>query len=65
MITLSDHKDTAFGQAFGTLVPAVRIECRAVFVVDKTDVIRYAEYVPEIANEPNYARILETVRGLS
>lgn len=62
---LSDHKDMAFGQAYGTLVPGLRIECRAVFVIDKNDVIRYVEYVPEIANHPNYEAVLACVKSLS
>lgn len=62
---LSDHKDMSFGQAYGTLVPDLRIECRAVFVVDKNDVVRYAEYVPEIANHPNYDAVLACVKSLS
>lgn len=61
---LSDHKDTSFGQAYGTLVPELRIESRAVFVVDKNDVIRYVEYVPEIANHPNYDAALACARSL-
>lgn len=61
---LSDHKDMAFGQAYGTLVPDLRIECRAVFVVDRNDVIRYVEYVPEIAEHPNYDAVIAAARAL-
>ncbi len=64
MITLSDHKEAAFGRAYGTLVPDVRIECRAVFVVDKDDTLRYVEYVPEIAAHPNYDAILACAKAL-
>lgn len=64
LIVLSDHKDTAFGQAYGTLVPDLRINCRAVFVVDKSDVIRYVEYVPEIAEHPNYDAVLACAKSL-
>ena len=60
--TLSDHKDVSFGKAFGTLIPSLRIECRAVFVVDKGDKIQYAEYVPEVANHPNYEAVLSAAR---
>src|SRR5512137_1108406 len=42
--TLSDHRDASFGQAWGVLIPAVRLHGRAVFVVDKTDVVRHAQY---------------------
>ena len=61
---LSDHKDMAFGQAYGTLVGDLRIECRAVFVVDRSDVIRYVEYVPEIAEHPNYDAVIAAAQAL-
>lgn len=62
---LSDHKDVAFGNAYGTLVPDLRILCRAVFVVDAQNVVRYAEYVPEIANHPNYDAVLSCLKQLA
>ena len=65
MQTLSDHADTSFGKAWGTLVPDLRVECRAVFVVDKDDVIRYVEYVPEIADQPNYDAVLTTAKKIA
>ncbi len=65
MHTLSDHLEASFGRAYGTLVSDLRIECRAAFVIDQTGVIRYAEYVPEIANQPNYDAILECARKLA
>ncbi|MFN4033103.1 MAG: thiol peroxidase [Fimbriimonadales bacterium] len=61
---LSDHREGAFGQAYGTLVKELRILCRAVFVVDAQGVVRYAEYVPEITNHPNYDAALQAVRQL-
>ena len=61
---LSDHREAAFGQAYGTLVKELRIECRAVFVIDPQGTVRYAEYVPEITNHPNYNTALQAVRAL-
>lgn len=55
---LSDHQDTSFGKAFGTLIPSLRVLCRAVFVVDGAGVIQHVEYVPEIADHPNYDAVL-------
>ncbi|HWL93602.1 MAG TPA: thiol peroxidase, partial [Phycisphaerae bacterium] len=49
----SDAKQGDFGRKYGTLVPDLRINSRAVFVVDKNDKLQYVEYVPEIANHPN------------
>ncbi len=51
---LSDHRDTSFGEAYGTLVKELRLLSRAVFVVDTGNTIQYVEYVSEIADEPNY-----------
>ena len=58
---LSDHKYLEFGENYGTLLPDLRILCRAVFVIDKNDTIVYAEYVPEISNQPNYEKVMESV----
>jgi thioredoxin-dependent peroxiredoxin len=64
LVTLSDHKDLSFGNAYGVLLPALRILSRAVFVVDQKDVIRYVEYVPEVTSHPNYDAVLACVRKL-
>ena len=55
---ISDHRDGSFGLNYGTLIPDMRIHCRAVFVIDSANVIRYAEYVSDISNHPDYQRIL-------
>ncbi len=61
---LSDHIDGSFGKAWGTLVPKLRIESRALFVVDKDDTIKHAEYVKEIAEHPNYDAALAALKAL-
>jgi len=62
---LSDYKEVAFGKAFGTLIPEHRIECRALFVLDKDDTIKHVEYVDEITQEPDYDAALNVVRQLA
>jgi thiol peroxidase len=62
--TLSDHRDAAFGQAYGVLIKDLRLLARAVFVVDKEGTIRYIELVKEIASEPDYDSILTAVKEL-
>ena len=64
IVTLSDHKDASFGAAYGTLIKELRLESRAVFVVDQSGTIRYVEYVPEVASEPNYAAALDAAKKL-
>ncbi|MBS1859657.1 MAG: thiol peroxidase, partial [Acidobacteria bacterium] len=40
-----------------------RIESRAIFVVDKNNQIRHAEYVKEVADFPNYEAALAAARS--
>lgn len=61
---LSDHGDMAFGDAAGTHVKEMRIEQRAIFVVNKDGKVAYAEYVPEIAQHPDYDAAIEAVNKL-
>jgi len=62
---LSDHRDGSFGSSYGTLIKELRIESRAIFVVDKDNVIRHAEYVKEVADFPNYESALAVARSLA
>lgn len=62
--TLSDHRDAAFGQAYGVLIKDLRLLARSVFVVDKQGVVRYVELVKEVASEPNYEAALNAAREL-
>ena len=62
--TLSDHRDAAFGQAYGVLIKGLRLLARAGFVVDKEGTIRYIELVKEIASEPDYDSVLTAVKDL-
>jgi thioredoxin-dependent peroxiredoxin len=64
MITLSDHRDMNFGAAYGTLVPDLRIESRAVFVIDGNGAIVYAEYVPVAGEEPDYSAALQAIKAI-
>lgn len=60
--TLSDHKDAAFGLAYGTLIKELRLLSRACFVVDRMGDVTYAEYVTEVTEEPDYAAVLEAAK---
>lgn len=65
VITLSDHKDAAFGEAYGVLVKELRLLARAVFVLDRDGAIQYGELVKEIAEEPDYNAAIEAVKKLT
>lgn len=59
----SDYQDRNFGQSFGTLIEELKILSRAVFVLDKDGKVVYAEYVPEVASEPNYEAAMTALKG--
>jgi thiol peroxidase len=64
VITLSDYKDADFGVQYGFLISELRLLARGTVIIDKENVIRYVEYVPEIATEPDYDAALEAVRKI-
>ena len=60
---LSDHRDGSFGTAYGTLIKDMRIESRAIFVLDQDNKIRHVEYVKEVADFPNYEAALSAAKS--
>jgi thiol peroxidase len=60
--TLSDHRSMSFGDAWGTHVKELRLDARAVFVVDPKGKIVHAQYVKEIAEHPDYDAALDAAR---
>jgi thioredoxin-dependent peroxiredoxin len=60
---LSDHKNASFGENYGTLIKDLRIESRAIFVVDKNNRIKHAEYVKEVGDFPNYDAALNAAKS--
>jgi thiol peroxidase len=60
---LSDHRNGSFGEHYGTLIKELRIESRAIFVVDGDNKLRHVEYVKEVADHPNYDAALSAARS--
>ena len=61
---LSDHMSGSFGSSYGTLIKELRLNCRAVLVLDSQDTVRHAEYVREVADQPDYEAALKVARRL-
>ncbi|MCJ7543490.1 MAG: thiol peroxidase [Phycisphaerae bacterium] len=59
--TLSDHREAAFGRAYGVLIGDLRLLARAVFVVGRDGTLRYKELVGEVSSEPDYDAALRAV----
>lgn len=64
VVVLSDHYDMAFGNAYGTHIKEWRLNQRSIFVIDREGKVAYREYVPEIAQFPDYDAALAAVRAL-
>ncbi len=64
LLTLSDHRDADFGNKYGFLIKDLRLLSRGVIVIDKDDVIRYIEVVPNVGQEPNYDDALKALKTL-
>jgi thioredoxin-dependent peroxiredoxin len=60
---LSDHREGSFGTNYGTLIKDLRIESRAIFVIDQNNKIQHAEYVKEVADFPNYETALSAAKS--
>jgi len=62
--TLSDHREAAFGEAYGVLIKELRLLARVIFVVDKEGTVQYIQLVKEVTEEPDYDAVLEAVKNL-
>jgi thiol peroxidase len=60
---LSDHKQGSFGEQYGTLIKDWRVESRAIFVISPDNKVKYAEYVKEVSDHPNYEAALAAAKG--
>ena len=61
----SDYRELDFGMKYGFVIDSLRLLARGVVVVDRDDVVRYVEYVPEVTHEPDYEKALAVARKLA
>ena len=61
--TASDFKDRQFGDSYGVHVKESGLLARAVFVVDKNDTVRHVEYLPQIAQLPDFDAAVEAAKS--
>lgn len=64
VVTLSDYRDRSFALAYGVLIDELKLLSRSIFVIDKQNVIRYIQHVPEVTQEPDYEAALRAAREL-
>jgi len=58
---LSNHRDASFGTAYGVLIKELRLLARSIFIIDKDNILRYKEIVPEQTDHPNYEKVFEAL----
>lgn len=64
VVTLSDYKNRAFGQAYGVLIKEIQLDQRAIFILDANNTVRYVEYLTEMKEHPNYDAALTALKEL-
>lgn len=62
--TLSDHRQTSLGLAYGVLLADLRLLTRSIFVIDKDGNLVYSQIVPEVTQEPDYDAALVAIKKL-
>ena len=62
--TLSDHRDLSFGENYGFILEGLRLLTRGIVIIDKDDVVRYVEYVPEVTSAVNFEAAEEATKAL-
>ncbi len=66
--SLSHFRNAQFAEDYGTYMndgPLQGLSARAVFVLDKNDILVYQELTDDITHEPNYAQIIEAAASIS
>lgn len=64
VVTLSDYKDTSFGEAYGVLIKEFRLLMRSIFIVDANNIVQYVEYLSEMTEPPDYDKAIEALSKL-
>jgi len=62
---LSDYRGGDFGRAHGLLVSDLHLLARSVMVVDKDNMVRYLQVVPELASMPDMEQAFEEARKVA
>jgi len=61
--TVSDFRDRDFGRKYGVDIKETGLLARAVFVVGKDGKVAYAQIVPDITQEPDYAPAINAAKA--
>jgi len=65
VVTTSDLREGSFGKAYGVTMtegPLAGLFSRSIVVIDEKGTVKYVEQVPEITQEPDYAKAIAAVK---
>ena len=66
VVTTSDLRDGSFGKSYGVTIadgPMEGLLSRSIVVLDEKGVVKYTEQVPEITQEPDYAKAIAALKS--
>jgi len=63
-LVLSDYKYSSFGINYGLLIKELNLLARAALILDKNNLIRYIQIVPELTTHLNYDEVLKSLEGV-
>jgi thiol peroxidase len=63
VMVVSDHLKGDFGKKYGVLLKEVGVFRRAVFVVDRKNIVIYAAYMPVNGDEPKYEEVIQAAKN--
>ncbi|MCX5712460.1 MAG: thiol peroxidase [Candidatus Omnitrophica bacterium] len=58
VLLFSDYKNSSFGLNYGLLIEELNLLARSVIILDKKNIIKYIQIVPELAMQPDYKEAL-------
>lgn len=64
-VVLSDYKTSSFGKNYGLLIEELNLLARSVQIIDKDNIVRYRQVVPELTTPPNYDEVLKALKDIA
>ena len=65
MTMLSDFYDHSFGLAYGVWVKERGLLARSIFIIDKGGIVRTAQIMPDVTQEPSYDDVVSAAKAAS
>lgn len=61
---LSDYRYSTFGINYGLLIKELNLLARSVHIIDKNDVLRYSQLVPELTSPPDFEDVIKNLQDV-